>query len=952
MHRILALCAFTMLATLPASAQQSVSILAGQVVTGDPAAPMPGLNVRLRDVADSTAIIGGTVTDSNGNFALRVSEQGTYELVFSFVGFAPVTQTVDVNAPYRQLGTIIMQPQAVQIGEVVVEGAQERMRIVGDTTIFNADAYKVNPDASAEDLIAKMPGIVVTNGQVEAQGEQVQRVTVDGREFFGDDPTAALRNLPADIIQSVEVFDRESDQAQFTGFDDGNQQKAINVVTRSGMSNGQFGKVYGGYGDETRYITGGNTNIFDDARRISIIGLSNNINQQNFAMQDLMGLMGGGTRGGSMRGGSGMRGGGSNRGGGRSRGGGFSPRSFMVGQQGGLNSTTSVGMNYSDEIGAKVEMSASYFFNRVGNENSSLLNRELFLAGDQAQLYNESSQSSSKNFNHRLNGRVEYQINENNSLIIRPSFSFQDNRSASYQNGQNNLNTGLLLNTALNDYASDNLGYTSSSSILYRHRFGTPGRTISADLRVGLNSRWGDTDQLSETVFMDESTSRGGQPSRDELYDQNINNKSAGQSYSLRIAYTEPVGEDGQLQLTYRPSLGRNVSDRSSYMRDLVTGAYTILDPTFSSLFDNDVYTHRGGVSYQINATEVLEIQLGLEAQTERLLGDQTYPAAFTLDRSFLSLLPEAEVEFEFGEALDLEIDYRTRTNTPSVSQLQDVIDNTNPLFLSTGNPDLEPSYAHSIRLRARRGNWRAGRMVFAFVDLTRETNSIGTASLLATENTRIDDRILLQQGAQFSYPINLKDPSLSVRSFMGIGTPFPLLKSNLNFRGGLTWTRSPGLINGTDNMSRQYSYNGGLTLGSNISERLDFTLTYNSSYTVASNSFYTALDEHYYRHDFGFQFTWLPLGGLIIENNVTYNDYIGLDETLYPKTFIVNAGIGYKFLRQDVAEIKLVVGDIFNQETGIRRSITETYIEDSEQQVLGRYLLLNLSYRFRNFGL
>ena len=624
----------------------------------------------------------------------------------------------------------------------------------------------------------------------------------------------------------------------------------------------------------------------------------------------------------------------------------------MVGQQGGLNSTTSVGVNYSDEFGSKVEMSASYFFNRVGNENNSFLNRELFLAGDQAQLYNESSQSTSTNHNHRLNGRIEYQINENNSLIVRPSFSFQDNRNASLLNGQNNLSTGLLLNTALNDYASDNLGYTSSSSILYRHRFGTPGRTISANLRIGLNSRWGDTEQISETVFMDEPTTRGGQPPQNEYYDQSIDNQSAGQSYSIRLAFTEPLGEDGQLQVTYSPSLGRNISDRSAYTRDLNTGAYTILDPTFSSLFDNDVITHRGGLSYQINASESIEIQLGLEAQTERLLGDQTYPAAFTLDRSFFSFLPEAEIEFELGEALNLDIDYRTRTNTPSVSQLQDVIDNTNPLFLSTGNPDLVPSYAHSISLRARRGNWRAGRMVFAFVNLTRETNSIGTASVLATENTRIDDRIVLQQGAQFSRPINLSDPSFSVRSFMGVGTPFPLLRSNLNFRGGLSYTLSPSLINGTDNLSTQYSYNGGLTLGSNISERLDFTLTYNSSYTVASNSFYTALDENFYRHDMGFQFTWLPIGGLIFENNVTFNDYIGLDETLYPKTFIVNAGVGYKFLRSDVAEIKLVVGDIFNQETGIRRSITDAYIEDSEQQVLGRYLLLNLSYRFRNFGL
>ena len=951
MKRALLICFGLLLTQLPVVAQQSVSILAGRAVSGDPPIPLPGLNVLLQTVSDSTQI-GGTVTNENGMFALRVPQRGTYQLKLSFVGFTPHTQIVEVDSAYNLLGTIVMQPDVLRYNEVLVEGTQERMRIHGDTTIFNADAYKVNPDASAEDLVAKLPGVVVTDGQVEAQGEQVQRVTVDGREFFGDDPTAALRNLPADIIQSVEVFDRASDQAQFTGFDDGNAEKTINITTRTGMSNGQFGKVYGGYGDESRYITGGNTNIFDGNRRISIIGLSNNVNQQNFARQDLLGLTGGSGRGFRGSGGGGRRGrGGGGSGSGRG-GSGFSPRNFLVGQQGGLNNTTSVGLNYSDQIGSSLRMSGSYFFNHVSNENNSLLNRQLFLSDDQSQLYNESTQATSKNYNHRLNARIEYRINDNNSLIVRPSLSFQDNRASSLQSSQNNLDTGRLLNTASNDYSSDNLGYTSSTSILYRHRFPKPGRTISTDFRLGLNNRWGDSNQLSDTAFPEREGGRSNGVSQDSTYDQNIDNQSAGQSYSLRMAYTEPVGSNGQLQLTYAPSYGRNVSDRSAYVRDLKTGAYTILDPNFSSLFDNDVVRHRGGASYQLRAGETFELQLGLEAQNERLLGDQTYPVAFDLNRSFFSLLPEAEIEFEFGEALDLDIDYRTRTNTPSISQLQDVIDNTNPLFLSSGNPDLEPSYAHSISLRGRRGDRRAGRIMFAYINFTREQNSIGTASLLAVQDTLIANRILLREGSQFSYPINLDEPNISVRSFLGIGTPFPLLKSNLNFRGGVTYTRSPGIINGTDNIANQYAYRGGFTLGSNISERLDFTLSYSADYTIANNSFYVELDEKFFRHDMGFRFTWLPIGGLILENSVTYNDYLGLDETLYPKTFIVNAGIGYKFLQRDVAELKLLMGDIFNQETGIQRSVTETYVEDSEQQVLGRYILLNLSYRFRNFGL
>lgn len=931
---------------LSARAQQrQVFTVTGTVLDAEDGTPMPGLTAVLQSTADTTRQ-RASISDANGQFVLRTRLMGMYRLRLSFVGYEPFVQQVNVDSTANNIGTVRMVRAIVGIDEVVVEDVQERFRIKGDTTVFNADAYKVNPDANAEDLVTKLPGVVMQDGQVEAQGEQVQRVTVDGREFFGSDPAVALKNLPADVIQSIEVFDEQSEQAQFSGFNDGETQKTINIVTRTGMSNGQFGKVYGGYGDDSRYASGGNANIFNNDQRISIIGLSNNINQQNFAFEDLLGIMGGG--GGGRGGGPRMRGGGTRGGGGgfRGRGGsGFNPRDFLVGQQGGLNNTTSVGINYSDDIGSKLKLSTSYFFNRMGNTNNALLDQQLFLPDEQSQFYNETTQTESTNLNHRLSARIDYTIDENNSLLIRPNFSFQDNTSESLQSGVNLLDSGALLNEALNSSLADNNGFTSSTRVLYRHRFPKRGRTISSEFELGLNDSWGDTNQLQVIQYYDAVLA-----DQDSTYDQELDSETSSQSYGININYTEPLGEEGQLRLTYEPSYGKNVSDRFAYVLDLQTGLYTVLDPTFSSLFDNDVFRQRGGLTYRQNLGERWEVQLGLEAQNERLIGDQTYPVAFDLDRNFFSLLPEIDIEYEIDQKLDLDLNYRTNTNTPSVSQLQDVIDNTNPLFLTTGNPDLEPSYAHSIRLRARRGNWREGRMMFGFVNLNYEQNSIGTASLLAVRDTTLSRGVVLQQGSQFSRPVNLDDPSINVRSFFGIGTPFPMLKSNLNFRGGVTYARTPGLINDVVNMATQYAINSGVTVASNISERLDFTVSYGADYTIASNSFYEQLDENYFRHDAGLRFTWLPIGGLIFETSLTYNDYLGLDEELYPTTFIMNAGLGYKFMQRDAAEVKLVVGDIFNQETGISRTITEAYIQDSRQQVLGRYVLLNISYRFRDF--
>ncbi len=928
----------------PALAQeQQRFVVAGHVVDGADGSPLPGVTAVLRPAADTSATAAAGITGADGAFALRLRTPGSYLLRLSFVGMAAAEQTVSVSGARTDVGTVALHASVTGLDEVVVEDVQERFRMKGDTTVFNADAFKVNQNASAEDLVGKMPGVVVQDGQVQAQGEQVQRVTVDGREFFGSDPTVALKNLPADVIQSVEVFDRQSDQAQFTGFNDGNTEKTINIITRTGMSNGQFGKLYGGFGEDERYIAGGNANIFDGDRRISIIGLANNVNQQNFAFEDLLGLTG--DTGGRMRGGP--RGGGGGRGGrGGPGGGSFNPRDFLVGQQGGLSTTTSLGMNYSDKWGSKLTLSGSYFFNRMGNADEALLDRQYILPGEESQFYGSTSQTSSTNFNHRLNARLEYQFDARNSLLIRPNFSFQDNSATVLQSGQTLLGSGALLNESLTDYVSDNGGFSGSTDMLFRHRFGKQGRTVSANLELGLNSRRGDADQNSLTSVYDDQAA-----GQETTFDQQIDNENAGRSVELDVDYTEPFGEGNQLRLSYAPSYGQNVSDRFAYVQDLTTGRYSILDPAYSNQFDNDIIRQRGGVTLQRRVEDGYNISIGAEVQNERLIGDQTYPVAFDLDRSFTTILPQARLGYDFGDAGDLRVFYRTSTNTPSVSQLQNVVDATNPLLLTSGNPGLKPSYSHSINARFRRGDWRAGRMLFGFIDVNLQRNAIGTASFLATQDTVVAGGVLLPRGSQFSYPVNLKDRSLTARTFFGIGTPLALIKSNLNLRGGLTYSRTPGLVNGQVNLADQYSFNAGLTIGSNISEKVDFTISYGADYTTASNSFYTALDENYFRHDAGLRLSWQPVGGLVVESSATYNDYLGLDEETYPTTLLLNAGLGYRFLQQDAAELKLVVGDLLNQETGIRRTITETYVQDSRSNVLGRYVLLNLSYRFRNFG-
>lgn len=941
--------AFLLLVLLTGSAvaqQTNPRSITGRIIDAKTGETLIGVNVVATLKADTT-VTHGQVTDTNGRFSVPVRLPGDYRVRISYVGFVAQTKDVTVTEKEVPLGLIEMQVDVMLMNEVRVEAVQDRVEVRGDTTVFNAAAFKVNPDATTEDLLRKMPGLVVDGGQVQAQGETVQRVLVDGREFFGQDPAAALRNLPSEIVDRIEVYDRQSDQAQFTGFEDDNTQKTINIVTLTGRSNGQFGKVYGGYGSEERYLTGGNINFFDNDRRISIIGMSNNINQQNFAIEDLMGVVGSASGRGGF--GGGQRGGGGDRrpqGGGRPGGDfggmrGGDTGGFLVGNQGGVNSTDAFGLNYQDSFGSNLQVTGSYFYNRSDNSSTSLLDREYYLEDALSQLYNEQNVSSSTNQNHRFSGRMTYTINERNSLIFTPRITTQSNEAASYLFGENVLTTAERLSQTTNDYLSDGTGVNASASLLLRHSFATRGRTLSVNFSASSNSSKSDTDQLSSNLFYSGTTD-------DILLDQRTDSDQLGQSLSMRLTYTEPVGEGGQIQVNYSPSRTVSDSERWNNSLDPIAGTYTILEPSLSSQFDNIVLRQRGGVSYT-KRTQSLRITLGVDGQSESLTGDQSYPVVFDVDRTFNHVLPSAEVQFGNSRQKSLRLSWRTQTNTPSISQLQDVIDNRNPLQLSSGNPGLDPSYTHTLSARFNSTNLETGRVFFGFASWSAASDYIGTETLIAQRDTEIADGVTLLQGSQFSRPVNL-DGQQTLRSFFTFGRPTPFFDANMNWNGGVTLTSAPGRINGEKNVTDVLGFSGGLVISSNISERLDFTVSENVSYNTSENSAYPQLNNTYTQYRTGASVTAMPTKSLVLETSVAHSLYNGLGSNVDNTSFLWNAALGYKFLKGNGGEVRLIVADILNRNTNVSRSITEFYIQDSSSNVLGRYILLNFTYTLRNF--
>ena len=275
--------------------------LTGKFLDSKDNSPLVGVGVMLMNKKDTTKIVQSS-SDANGKFSFNKVSAGNYKLKTFYIGYKKIEADIIVTGAIQRIGIFKLEQITTKLNAVVVEEKAIRSVQKDDTTEYNANAYKVNTDATSQDLVTKMPGITVENGTIKAQGETLQKVLIDGKEFFGDDASIALKNLPAEVIDKIQIYDKLSDQSQFTGFDDGNSQKTMNIVTKQGKSNGIFGKVYGGYGpDENlndRFNNGGNLNFFKGKRRISIIGLSNNINQQNFSTQDLLGVTGGSGGGG------------------------------------------------------------------------------------------------------------------------------------------------------------------------------------------------------------------------------------------------------------------------------------------------------------------------------------------------------------------------------------------------------------------------------------------------------------------------------------------------------------------------------------------------------------------------------------------------------------------------------------------------------------------------------
>ncbi len=905
----------------------------GKVVNDSNRLPMFGVGVLLYS-PDSLKQFTAT-TDKNGIFTFYNIVTGNYKLQTSYIGFQTVITNIIANKPTVNIGVLKMKWISTTMSVAVIQGKVIPVEQKGDTTEFNADAYKTHPDASAEDLVNKMPGVSSQNGAVTVNGETVAQVLVDGEPFFGNDPTIALKNLPAEVIDKIQVFDKSSDQAQFTGVDDGQSQKTINIITKKNRRNGTFGKGYAGYGTNGRYLAGGNLNQFDGTSRFSIIGLANNVNQQNFATEDILGAFGGGGqgRGGQGRGGSGGGGGGYSSG----------VNNFLVGQQGGITTTNSVGLNYTNAWNNnKVRFTASYFFNNSSNSNNTISSTAYTGGSENSNIINDTNNSSNSNYDQRINGRLQWSIDTNNSMIFTFKGTIQQTKSASVFS-EDDIVEDIVQSLSNTSSSSSNKGYDFTENLLLMHKFHKKGRTISLNLGSDVNNKNTPGNIYALNEFLRDTTTSM------TLIDQQYSQITKGTTLSSSINYTEPIDSNHLFQLNYSPSVNINNTDKMTFNFDTSTNWYTQLDTLLSNKYISTYVIQQGGLSYRISSGKKFFLMLSANAQYSTLNSQEQYPeAGLNIERSYAAFVPRIMFNYRFTQSKNIRITYRTSITPPSISQLQNVVNNSNPLLLNTGNPNLKQDYEQNLSARYGATNSKQGSTFLVYANGNYIQNYVGNSSYIPTKDT-VFMGILVPKGAQFSQPVNLQG-YFSGKTFVTYGRVIHPLKINVNLNGGESYTRTPALINNETNFSSNYTTSGGIVISSNISEKVDFTLSYSDNYSQVKNTLQNQADDDYLSQVYSGKINLIILKGIVFNTGITQTVYTGLTQTYNQSVLLWSASIGYKFLKQQALLVSVSAFDILNQNKSITRTVTDTYIQDSQTEVLQRYFMLNIQYNIRKF--
>lgn len=896
-------------------------------LTDTSAQPIVGSTVMLLAPKDSS-LLAFSRSDVNGFFDFKNLSGGEYLLRCTYFGYKNLQKSIRLEGAETvvDLGKLNMEVRSNLLNEVEIKGEANPVTFRNDTIEFNAGSFKVKDNAVVEDLLKKLPGVeVAKDGTITAQGKEVQNVTVEGKKFFGTDPKIATKNLPADAVSKVQVFDKKSEQATFSGVDDGSREKTINLELKDDKKKGWFGKIIAGggasEGGDLRYEGRTSLNSFKPKRQISILGMGNNTNEAGFSIDDYMAFSG------AMR--SMMSGGGGR----------VSlqfdsdnmdvPLNF--GNNDGFIDTWAGGVNFNQEYGKKNDLNGSYFYSRSDKNYDETVNRNSSLQNSQFTTNDHSTQENITD-NYRLNFTLDQRIDSFNSVQLASTFLYTQNERTSYANSQTLGADGQLQNEGSRDYSSDATASKWNGSALYRHKFASKkGRNMTANFNFGLNGNESNSNSIAPNRVYDEA----GQPLFSDTIAQYQDFKNDVFDWGAKATYTEPLGKKRYLEFNYGYYQTVNSANKDVYDLDSGEKTYNTL---FSNAYENTFGYHRGGAGLRLSR-KTWNLGTGIDLQSGVLEGKVTEGQGQPVRQTFQHLLPRMSLHYEFGQNRNIDINYSTAVTPPTVEQLQPVPDVSDPRNISEGNPDLRPEYAHSLNLN--------------FVSFNPENfrNLFGGIYAAYTQDKIVMAQTIDPQSFIRSFrPVNTKS-ALVVNGSLAYGMRVKDWDSRFRLHLNANVSTGQGLINNSENTTTTNAFGPSLSWDFDPADWFSMSNEAKFNWNKTQYSIDRAFDQSYVSQNYSSNLdVQLPLD-FAINTSFDLTIYDGLSSGYDKPIPIWNATVSKFFMKGKKLELAFTVRDILNRNVGISRSANLNYVEDRRVSSLGRYGLVRLTYSLNSMG-
>lgn len=869
--------------------------------------PIAGVTVKLTTEKDS--VLQTAATDSYGIFVFNVSS-GKYLLKFTNLGHQAISKALHVNGKSIQI-LQLMKPSDLVLEEIEIK-ATPAVAIRGDTTEFDAKRFSTREYADADELVAQIPGVEIDEeGNVKAHGENVTKIIIDGKPFFSTDPRIALKTLPAEIIAKIQLIDEKSDQATFSGFDDGQRRKVINIVTKPDRKKGLFGKASAGLGDDNKFQFNSAMNRFNQDNKIAINLMANNINETNFMEQG---------RGGYRRGNSNV--------------------------ERGLAKTYAGAINYNNLfLHKKLDISADYNF-RSTQTNVQTLSQTEYLLGNRAnQLQNSDQSSLNQEEEHKANSRIRWNLDSMQRIDFSPNFTYRSTNRAGFNNSQTSKNENELINKSARANENGNQNLYIGADFGYFYRFKKVGRTASISFSGNKN-----TDEATGKNLALIHYYKDGLLSRIDTNNNKSLTHGYGSGYNARLALTENLTPNSRVQFNYSFRNTMNYSDRQTFEFLAETDQLGELNERLSNEFRNDFKFHRGGLSFTYNKKDSLRIQLGLNYQHGLRTNDRTFPINLLTKANFGSLHPELTIVYTVNPEKRWELNYNATTNTPSIYQLQDYINNQNELRISNGNPNLNQEYSHNVKIQYKDVKRSNGQNLNINLDFSYTNDKIVNSVLTTDTAIVLFDDIVLGAGGQYTIPVNVNG-AYNTRMSTSFGLPIERLKLNINLNNSIYYNSNFAVLN--DEFLNGYTYGIQQRVGihTNISKLFVSGVNYRINLNFTNNPIANNGTYKVYTHTVNHTLTYEFLNALVFNSSLFYNYNSSILNAPPLKTLIWNASFGKRLFKRKHAEIAIKAFDIFNQSQNINRRLTEIAITNSTSNTLARYFMLAFTYDLRNFG-